>query len=251
MDCFIKDTLKISHHGREIYGVFYKPEVEKECPIVIFSHGYNGTHVDFAMNSEYLASRGIASYCFDFCGGSVNSKSDLQTTEMTIFTEKEDLCAIIEYFKNRKEIDNNNIFLFGGSQGGLVTAMAAEEYLDDVKGMLLLFPAFCIPDNWNERFAKIEDIPETLELWGMTLGKVFFESMRGYDVFKHIGKFHKNVLIFHGDKDAVVALEYGSKASKMYPHSTIEVFEGEGHGFSEAGNRRVAEMTYDFVKENM
>lgn len=40
------------------------------------------------------------------------------------------------------------------------------------------------------------------------------------------------------------------RAAKLYPHANIEVFSGEGHGFSEASNKKVAEMTYEFVKAN-
>jgi len=67
------------------------PINKKKCPIVIFSHVFNETNADFAMNSEYLGGNGVGAYCLDFYGGSVNSKSDLKTTEMSIFTEKEDL----------------------------------------------------------------------------------------------------------------------------------------------------------------
>lgn len=51
----IKNVVKIKHHGKEIYGVSYIPENRKKCPVVIFSHGFNGTNTDFAMNGEYLA----------------------------------------------------------------------------------------------------------------------------------------------------------------------------------------------------
>lgn len=242
-----EDIVKIEHNGREIYGVSYMPKNVKKCPIVIFSHGYNGTNADFILNSRYLASNGVGAYCFDFCGGSIKSKSGLKTTEMTIFTEKEDLSAVISDVKKWDNVDTKNIFLFGGSQGGLVTALVADEHIDDVKGMILLFPAFCIADNWNERFPTLKSIPDMQELWGMNLGRSFFETIHGYDVFKHIGKFDKNILIFHGDQDDVVPLEYGQKATEVYSHVKLEVFPGEGHGFSEAGNKRVAEMTYEFV----
>ncbi|HEX3022902.1 MAG TPA: alpha/beta fold hydrolase [Lachnospiraceae bacterium] len=248
MNSFKKNIIQIDHHGRMIYGVSYIPEDVQKCPIVIFCHGFNGTNVDFAVNSEYLASRGIAAVCFDFCGGSVNSKSELSTTEMTLFTEKEDLCAVIEEVKSWDTIDSDNIFVFGGSQGGMVSALVAEEHKDEIKGLLLLFPALCIPDNWNAEYPTLNSIPETRELWGVTLGRVFFETIHGFDVFNTIGKYDRKVLIFHGDKDGIVPLEYGEKAASIYPYVRIEVFEGEGHGFSEAGNSRVIEMTYDFVK---
>ncbi|NMB19107.1 MAG: alpha/beta fold hydrolase [Erysipelothrix sp.] len=250
MNEWTKNSLSIEHKGRTVYGMSYLPQGIEKFPLVIFSHGFNGTHRDFGLNSEYLAAKGIGAVCFDFCGGSVNSKSDLKTSEMTLFTEKEDLLAVIDEVKNWEQVDNDQIFLFGGSQGGLVSALAADERINEIKGLILLFPAFSIPDNWNERFPTLDLIPETVDLWGVTLGRAFFESIHGYNVFDHIGKFDQNVLIFHGDQDDIVLLEYGERAAKHYSHAEIEVFHGEGHGFSEAGNQKVAEMTYEFVKKN-
>lgn len=250
MKNYLKKTVKISHHGREIFGVSYMPDKIEKCPVVIYSHGFNGTNADFSGNCEYLAANGVGAYCFDFCGGSLHSKSGLQTTEMSVFTEKEDLCAVIEAVKAWENVDRDRIFLFGGSQGGLVTALAAEEYKEQIQGILLLFPALCIADDWNAKFPTLAGIPDTYQLWDVPLGRIFFESIHGYDVFEHIGEFDKSVLIFHGDRDEIVPLEYGRRAFQRYPHAALEVFPGEGHGFSEAGNRKVAEMTCEFVKAN-
>lgn len=250
MGCYREKVIKINQNGRQIHGVLYLPEKESKTPLVIFSHGYNGSNEDFRMNSEYLAAKGIAAYCFDFCGGSVNSKSDLKTTEMTLFTEKEDLGAVIDHFQSEEMIDQNNIFLFGGSQGGLVSALTAEERSEDIRGLLLLFPAFCIAENWNQKFPEAEAIPETHEFWGMNLGKKFFETILGYDVYENIGEYNKNVQIFVGDQDSIATAASCKRAAKLYPEVELEVFEDEGHGFSEAGNRKVAEMTYQFVKRN-
>ena len=106
-----KSIVKINHHGKEIYGVSYVPNIDKKYPIVIFSHGFNGTNRDFSMYGQYLAERGIGSYSFDFCGGSVYSKSSLKTTEMTIFSEKEDLSAVIDAVKTWEKVDKENVFL--------------------------------------------------------------------------------------------------------------------------------------------
>lgn len=250
MDHYTKIVIRVTHHGREIYGVSYMPDNVANCPLVIFSHGFNGTNADFAMECEYLAANGVGAYSFDFCGGSVHSRSDLMTSEMSIFTEKEDLCAIIDTIRGWENVDRENIFLFGASQGGLVTALTADEKSEEIKGVLLLFPAFCIADNWNAKFPALDDIPDILEVWGVTLGRIYFESVHGYDIYRHIGRFHKNVQIFHGGLDEIVPLEYGMRASRLYPHAGIEVFPEEGHGFSEAGNKRVAGMTLEFVKAN-
>ncbi len=244
------ELLRIPHHNRELVGDFYLPETDTPCPIVIFSHGFNGSGKDFSMNSRLLAEHNIAAFSYDFCGGSVNARSSMATTSMTIFTEMEDLCAVIDFMKKDSRIDENNIFLFGASQGGFVSALTADERPKDIRGLLLLYPALCIPDDWNQRFPKLSDIPETLELWDMTLGYPFFASLHDFHTFDHIGKFHRNVLVIHGDLDEIVASEYAEKLPAIYAHASLEVFPGEGHGFSDAGNQRVAEMTLTFVGEN-
>jgi pimeloyl-ACP methyl ester carboxylesterase len=247
---YCEKVIEIEHQGRKIYGVSYLPKIESDYPLVIFCHGYNGGYTNFKLYSEYLAQHEIGAYCFDFCGGSVHSKSDLITTEMTLFTEKEDLCAVINAVQTWDHVDTNNIFLFGASQGGLISALVAEERIDDIKGLILLFPAFSIPEIWNKRFPTLESIPETFDLWGMMLGRSFFETIHGYDAFEHIGKFNKDVFILHGELDEVITQQHSEKAATLYPRVQLQIFEGEGHGFSEQGNKRVIEMTYDFLKAN-
>lgn len=242
---------RILHHGREVYGTLYLPEGAGCFPAVIFSHGYNGRGEDFAEYAAYLADRGIAAFCYDFCGGSVQSKSSMKTTEMTIFTEKEDLCAVLEAVSREPQVDADSVFLFGGSQGGLVSALTAEEKEDSVRGLILLFPALCIADNWNERFPRLSDIPEEEELWGMKLGRVFFESIHGFETFEHVGHYQKSVLILHGDRDEVVPLAYSRKAAALYPDARLEIFPGEGHGFSKEGDRHSAELTAEFVEAQL
>ena len=140
---------------------------------------------------------------------------------MTVFTEKEDLLAVIDFVEQQKNTES--IFLFGASMGGLVSALCAEEYADRIQGMILLYPALCVADDWNNRFSSVDDIPEIHQVWEVPLGKCFFETLRGFDVFEHIGKFKKDVLIIHGDKDSIVPLEYSTQANKIYTNSKLQV----------------------------
>lgn len=239
--------LKVPHNGRCSDIVFYKPDVKEKYPIVIFSHGYNGHKSDFEISAKYFAENGIGAVCHTFCGGSTRDESGFETTDMTLFTEKEDLIAIVNEVKKWENTDK--IFLFGGSQGGMVSAMTADEIENDIEGLILLYPAFCIVDNWNERFPNIDDIPEKEVLWGMTLGKKFFESIHGYSVKEMVGKYSKNVLIMHGEKDDIVSKEYAIWAKNVYKNVKLEIYANEGHGFSENGNRRMEAMTMYFVHD--
>ena len=242
-----KQDVTILHHGRVIKGSLLLPVEGEKCPLVIMSHGYNGSGAGFEKLADYLAQNGIGAFYYDFCGGSVNAKSSMETTSMTIFTEKEDLCAVLETVKNWSFADQDNIYLFGESQGGLVSTLVAREHENDINGMLLLYPALCIADNWNERFATVDDIPDEFELWGMKLGKKFFTTLRDFRTFEAIGRFEKDVFVMHGDMDSVVPLSYSQKLINLYSHARLEVFTGEGHGFSEEAYNRVCRITADFI----
>jgi len=240
----ITKEITIRHHNRNISGQLYLPKKDKFY-VVILSHGFNGSSDDFAEYAKILAENGIGACIFDFCGGSLRSKSDLSTTEMTVFTEKEDLFSVIDFIEKQKYTDS--IFLFGASMGGLVSALCAEECSDKIQGMILLYPALCVADNWNEKFPDAHDIPDIHKVWEVPLGKCFFETLHNFNVFEHIGNYQKNVLIIHGDKDEIVPLEYSVKANEIYINSELQVFEGEGHGFSDIGVKETINIIMDFL----
>lgn len=241
------ESIRIEHHGRVVDGDFYRPEGIDKFPIIIFSHGYNGHKSNFEISAKYFADAGIGAVCYNFCGGSLKDESGFPTTDMTLFTEKEDLIAVMDEVKSWNCFDSENLFLFGGSQGGMVSALTAEEREADVKGLILLFPAFCIADNWNERFKNESDIPDEVDLWGMKLGRKFFETIRDFRIKERVGGFSKKVLIMHGKLDSVVSYDYAVWASQQYPDAVLEIFEQEGHGFSEYGDRRMEAMALYFV----
>lgn len=241
-------NIAIRHHNRNISGRLYLPQKSK-CPMVILSHGFNGCGNDFSEYGKVLAQNGIGACVFDFCGGSLRSKSDLSTTEMTVFTEKEDLLAVIDFIE--KQSATQSIFLFGASMGGLVSALCANDYADKIQGMILLYPALCVADNWNEQFPDIKDIPDVHNVWEVPIGKAFFETLHNFNVFEHIDKFKKDVLIIHGDEDKIVPLEYSQKANGIYKDSKLKIFQGEGHGFSDIANRQTIRLLIEFINKEI
>lgn len=245
----IKDFV-IQANGRQIYGKLFCPADEGVYPAIIMSHGYNGCHGDFPHESLHVAKNGYVVCTFDFCGGSLKSKSSGRTEDMTIFTEKEDLRAVMEYVRKLEQVDASRLFLMGGSQGGLVTSLVAEDVEELISGMILYFPALNIPADWREHFKTVEDIPETFELWGMKLGRNFFQSIRDFDTFEHIGGFSKDVLVIHGDRDSIVIVENSERAQKLYKNMELVVLPGEGHGFSPAGTEKATELILEFLKKH-
>lgn len=106
-------------NGNNIYGVLYLPRVEgKKLPTVIFSHGFGGNYRVGTPYAEALAKQGYAVYCFDFCGGSQESRSDGSVLEMSIFTEQTDLEAVITMLGEQPFVDKDNLFLVAATMTG-------------------------------------------------------------------------------------------------------------------------------------
>lgn len=218
---------------KSIYGIISEPSSDqKKHGIAIISHGFNGTHHFGRDYFKTLNDLGYAVYTFDFPCGSVNSQSDNNTMNMSVTDEKESLKTIVRYFQKQRNIDKKNIVLIGESQGGLISALAAAELKKEVSNLILIYPALCIPDNWNARYPQIEDIPEVSEIWGVKLGKKFMMDIRPMKPYETIGNYKGRVLIVHGTDDKVVPLDYSKRAEKTYQNATLKIIDKAGHGFN-------------------
>ncbi len=246
----IMKDVTVEDGSDKIYGRIYTPAMEGKYPAVILSHGYNGSNSDFVKECTFFAQNGYIAYAFDFCGGSFSSRSSGKSTDMTVFTEKENLLAVYQDISRRNNADNHNIFLLGVSQGGFVTALAAEEIRDKVRAMVLYYPALNIPDDWRRTYPNVEKIPETNDFWGLTLGKNYFLSIHDFYTFDNIGMYPGNILIIWGNQDDIVPLKYMETAQKTYQNAELDVFSGEGHGFSASGGKRAMEKVLEFMNKN-
>ncbi len=218
--------------GRTIYGEICRPcGMDENVPLIIASHGYNGCCEYMRHSMEQLAARGIASYCYDFCGGGSQTKSSGETTQMSICTEQQDLRAVIEQVSRFSWVDKKRVYLYGESQGGFVAALTAPEFQEKIQGLFLVFPAFCIPDDWREQ--KANNTQEFIECMGMTIGRAYVDGVPDYDVFAHAAKYEGQVQIFHGDADTLVRLTYSEKLQKSYKNAELTVYPAQGHGFEE------------------
>lgn len=245
------EELWIRNGERHLYGVLSRPAHAKDkMPVAIIAHGFNGTH-HFGRNYfETLNKLGYQVYTFDFACGSVNSRSDNNTMNMSILDEQSDLEAIVRYFKQQPDVDASRIVLIGESQGGLVSALTAASMPKDISRTILIFPALCIPDNWTARYPNLSDIPDTTRLWNVPMGRRFFTEVRDIDVFKRIGKYKRPVLIVQGDKDPVVSMKDSERAVKIYKDARLHVIPGAGHGFKPKEFEESLQQITLFLKED-
>ena len=137
---WIVDSVELwsQRDANKIYGLmYYNPVTSKKQPAVILSHSSSLTHEAMMGYASAIAKMGFAAYCFDFCGGSDKSKSYGATEDMTVFTEVEDLRAVVKTVKSLGYVEPSEVYLLGSSQGGLVSALLADECPDDFAGMIL------------------------------------------------------------------------------------------------------------------
>lgn len=253
-----RSTFTCARDGLTIRGTQFLPEGE-QLPVAIISHGFMANQQSVVKYARQFARWGYASYCFDFSGGCIKGKSDGNTTDMSVLTEKEDLKAVIFYVKELPFVNPDRLILMGCSQGGFVSALAAAELKDQVARLILFYPAFCIPDDARRGQMLMasfdpDEIPDIIRCGPIQLGKTYPASVKDMDPFKEISGYHGPVLIVHGTEDHIVNLSYAQKAWESYtlrgkpapqadgadsgvqpvPSAKCQllVLEGAGHGFS-------------------
>ncbi|MCI6294695.1 MAG: alpha/beta hydrolase [Bacteroidales bacterium] len=231
--------------NQRIYGLLYtKARPGERVPAVILSHSYSLSHAAMRGYARSLAEKGMAAYCFDFCGGGSESQSDGSTDSMTVFTEVNDLKAVLATVRGLDVVHPDSVYLLGSSLGGMVSALVAEDEPEKVAGLILFYPAFNMPD-------LVRQFGDLMNGWGGSMGgswggswgdmgsmfsmsQAFIDAMKDYDVWQHIGTFPRPVAILHGSKDWIVPISNSEKAVGLYPNATLHVIEGANHGFNEA-----------------
>ena len=235
----------IKNGDRKIFGIESAPKTKGKKGVAIISHGFNGTHHFGRDYFDTLNGLGYTVYTFDFPCGGIHSSSDNNTMKMSVIDEKNDLKSIVRHYLQQPDTDKDRIVLIGESQGGFVSDIAASELKDTVSNLVLVYPALCIPDDWNNRYKTEAEIPDTTNMWNVLLGRNFFMELRDFDVYSTICRYEGPVQIIHGSKDPIVPLSYSEKAMKLYKNAHIGVIPGAGHGF----NPEQRAVSNRFVKE--
>jgi len=244
----VEEELHFQSAGKDVFGVLYRPaDTTKRYPLIIVSHGFGGSYRFGTAYARALVPKGVAVYCFDFCGGASGSRSEGCTTDMSVFTEMEDLKAVMDSLCCQEGIDPEHITLMGESQGGLVSALVAAQRKDRIERLLLFYPAFCIPDDWKKRYPLIDDMPEELDFWGMKLSHTYVEGLYDLDAYALATRYEGPVYIYHGEKDPLVNISYATKAADLYPNAVLTVFPGEGHGFGPEARQKIIESLIDII----
>lgn len=151
--------------------------------------------------------------------------------DMSVLTESADMEAVLNGILQLDYIDKENVFLMGESQGGMAAALLAAKRSEDIKGLILFYPAFVIPDYARSYYHDVSQIPKNPSALGTMVGRCYFADVIGMDVYEEIKEYKKDVLIVHGNNDHTVPVSYAERAVSAYASAQLLVVEGAGHGF--------------------
>lgn len=250
--------------GLQIRGMQYLPDImneEEPYSAIIVSHGFTGDYTSEAEYCRIFTKWGYAAFSFSFCGGSKTLtaeelKSDGETTKATIWTEMADLIAVINHVKALPYINEKKLILFGCSQGGMISGLAAAKCGDEIKKLVMVFPALCIPDHARQGCLggasyDPEHVPDVIDCGNILLGKPFHDTVVGMDVFKELRSYKGPVLILQGMDDPVVNYSYAVRAKENYAPGQchLQLIRNMGHGVNEKQRESVALSVRQFLLE--
>ncbi len=224
--------LDCTSNGKRMWGKVFVPKSSaRQVPLVIIGHGYNSSFRETQPYAEALASRGVAACIFDFCGGSMNSKSEGKTTEMSVFTESKDMEAVMKASGKWDFVDQQRVVLMGCSQGGLVASITAAANADKVNSLILIYPALGIGYDAVNKHPKEAITSEKFTLMGLDISHVFYDKLIGYNVYEDIRKFRNPVVSIYGDKDPITANNSMEKAKESFGQFETRPIPNGTHGF--------------------
>ena len=248
----ITEDLWLERDEQKIYGKLFLPEKsDPPLPLVILSHGLGSDHRIMEPYAESFAENGFAAFVFDYIGGSEESMSDGSMTEMSVLTEAEDLSCILESFRRDSRFSADEIFLFGGSQGGFISAYAAGKHPDEIAGLVLLYPAFNLQDICRALVSDAGEIPDSAVIGEHTVGGIYIRDMLTFDVYEVLRQYPGPVLLFHGTADPYVPLAYTQRADHVLADARTVIIEGAEHGFKGEDRNRVERESAAFLQEIM
>ncbi|MGL4584956.1 MAG: alpha/beta hydrolase family protein [Flavobacterium sp.] len=218
-------------------------------PLVIFCHGYKGFKDwgawDKAM--DYIAETGcyVVKFNFSLNGTTLEAPTEFNDLEAfghnTYTQEQNDLTAVINYYKEKPEVDKYNIYLIGHSRGG-GTVILQGYYNADVKGVI----TWAGVSDYRKRFPKGERFEEWenkgvfYSVNGRTQQQMphYFTFWEDYamnedvlNVQKAAQHLKKPTLIVQGTDDPAVPLKEAQLLHQWISSSLLDVVDGADHVF--------------------
>ncbi|OLZ40474.1 alpha/beta hydrolase [Natrinema saccharevitans] len=168
-------------------------------------------------------------------------ESDGAFVDATLEARLADLRGVIEYF------DPDSYVLFGSSFGGKVAFHAAAT--DDRARAVATRAPVTTTDTFDDSRDTIDRDGAVQFETGERIDRRFLEALDRHPFDDVIGSLAVPVAIFHGGADDVVdPADSFAAAQRLETDVLLERFAGEGHRFSQAGERRLRDRLFGWLE---
>jgi fermentation-respiration switch protein FrsA (DUF1100 family) len=213
--------------GVRIHGFFLPTLPTAGAPrALLFLHGNAGNASHRLPNAMLLARLGIHVLLLDYRG---YGASEGRASEEGLYA---DARAGLAHLIDERGIDPDRIVVFGRSLGGAVAVDLAQDR--ELAGVVL-----------ESTFSSISDVAR-----GMLGGLGAWMARGKFDSLAKIPRVRAPLLFFHGDRDEVIAHEYGRRLFDAAPEpKAFETLSGAGHNDTvQVGGARYFERIAEFIE---
>lgn len=200
-----------------------------DAPLAVILHGITGNRQERHITgvADALRQTGFSTLRMDLYG---HGESGGSFSDHTIPKWVRNTLDVLDYAGTV----SGQVYLCGHSQGGLTAMLAGEERRAKLRGLILLSPAWSIPDGARRgnllgmRFDP-EHIPDLLELpnKGVSVGREYILTAQNI----RLGEpdFSGPVLIVHGEDDRTVPVSRSKELVRRYRNAGVVLVPGDTH----------------------
>lgn len=198
----IESVVYKSANGNILNGWFLKPKNESATITLLHLHGNAGCLLSQYHAMTPLIKHGFQIFIFDYSGFGF---SEGKSTKGNVLI---DALSSLDYLKNREDVKNTKLVLYGQSLGGHLSAVIGTERQNDIDGLVI-----------EGAFSSHKDIAAHMVPF---LGRIMVKQ--GYRATKSIKDFHKPLLVIHSTEDQTIPFYMGKKIADV-ANTPKEFFE--------------------------
>ena len=239
---------------RYLRGILRRPSGNGPFPVVLFvaglgmtMHEWNNSHDEIARR---LVDKGIMTIQFQFPIFDAKGRCrELPLKKRAAIVED-----VMKWLRKRKDVRADRIGIFAQSYG-VPTVLSADSLAlkSYIFGSGAYYPNRSITRVYQERGVTINyngdtSLPRSSGE-NTTVGKEFWQGLKGFDVIKKAKSLRTPVLLIHGDQDTKVTSEEVRKvfASIVAKQKKLKIFIGGDHGITDVPREIREEFLTDVV----
>ena len=226
------EKLRLNSCGVWLDLMLQRPETSQAGPLLLLLHGVTGNKRERHLEgiAEAAIQEGFSVLRGDFSGHGLSGGC---FEDHTIDIWVRNVLDLLSYVRTLPFV--TKVYLSGHSQGGLAVMLAAAEQPAWIDGLILLSPAWMIPEQARQGHILGHEfdpnhLPQRLPLKAdLALGREYLSCAQGLDPISAMEAYPGPVLIIQGTADATVPWEYGKLAAERYSNAELSLIGGDTH----------------------